>query len=124
MAKIEYTQSGTDWVALYKGKEIGDTPIEKSIDESVPKWFQQEMEMFVKQKGTFFKSLIKRKKGWHYEGVRHYLAAKGIKTGRKKKGKEIFYQTSKGIITIKPKEKYAKVKMKLLEQTGIGQRLD
>ena len=59
MAKIEYTQSGTDWVALYKGKEIGDTPIEKSIDESVPKWFQQEMEMFVKQKGTFFKSLIK-----------------------------------------------------------------
>jgi hypothetical protein len=36
-------------------------------------------------------------KGWKFEGIRHGLAARGIKTGRKGK-------TFLGIATMKPKE--------------------
>lgn len=91
---IEYTQSGANWIALYKGKEIAETPIEKTLDEPVPKWFRSVTERYVVEMGAKPKRVVMaRQKGWRNESVRHALARKGIKTGRK--GKEIGRKATK-----------------------------
>jgi|SRR3990172_171724 len=71
-------------------------------------WTSEQSRVYPLKAGDEISVLSWKKKGWHRDSVRHSLAAKGIKTGRKDKKLVLHNKLGKIKIIYNPKTKEVK----------------